>query len=106
MTQRVETDSFALWPHANLPTDLPPGTPEGDLVTIMTDCGMPRDPRTWQHWPDVFFPTIPRLPNGWTRMWDETARRIVCYRSTIATLHRLRPPHARQGHADPPGAQG
>ena len=41
---------------------------------------MPRDPRTWQHWPDIYFPHSSKLPNGWTRLWDETAHRIVCYR--------------------------
>ena len=28
----------------------------------------------------TFFPHSSKLPNGWTRLWDETAHRIVCYR--------------------------
>ena len=49
--------------------------------------GMPRDPPTWQGWPDVFFPKSPEVPNGWIRMWDETANWIVCFRVLDGSIH-------------------
>ena len=62
-------DSFGLRPL--LPTDLPSGTAEQALVTLMTQIGMPRDPQTWLHWQDVSFPDMGSLPNGRTRLWEE-----------------------------------
>ena len=81
-------DSFDLQPL--LPTDLPTGTMKHDLVTLMMKIGMPRDPQTWLHWQDVYFPDMGSLPDGWTRLWDETSRRIVCYRVLDGYVH-LRP---------------
>ena len=103
-TLRSETDSFTLYPEDSLPTDLQPGSPEAELVTLMKQYGMPRDPRTWQHWPDIFFPHSSRLPNGWTRLWDKTAHKIVFYRVLDGLIQHTQSPKCATTPAGQTGA--
>merc|ERR1712240_1003297 len=80
-------DSFTMSVGEYLPQDLAPDSPEAELSALMYRYGMPRDPSTWQRWPDLFFPKATKLPNGWTRLWDELAHRIICYRVLDGLIH-------------------
>ena len=86
-TLRSEMDSFTMCVREYLPQDLAPDSPEAELSALMYRYGMPRDPSTWQRWPDLFFPKANKLPNGWTRLWDELAHRIICYRVLDGLIH-------------------
>ena len=85
VAMRDYADSFTIKPCLPEPAVQP--SPEFDLIQIMDRYGMPRDPYTWMRWPDVYFPRFTALPNGWTRLWDETAHRIVCYRAIDGKVH-------------------
>ena len=91
LAMRDYADSFTFKPSLPVPAVHP--SPESDLVQLMERYGMPRDPFTWMRWPDLFFPGFTALPNGWTRLWDETAHRIACYRAMDGKVHLDLHPH-------------